>query len=115
MQALKRFSSFLLLTASLVLVACNTLGIPSADSFKERLAVGYATVTTVRQTTTTLLQAKKISAEDGQNILEQTNTARAGLDIARKLSLVDFTAANGKLTAISTVLTGLQTYLATKQ
>ena len=93
---------------------CASVGLPTADSFNERLAVGYSTVTTIRQSATTLLQAKKITADDGQNVLEQTNSARAGLDIARTLSKVDVKAAEGKLTAARAVLSALQSYLAAR-
>ena len=94
---------------------CASVGLPTADSFNERLAVGYASVTTIRQTATALLQAKKISADDGQQVLDQTNNARQGLDIARTLSKTNLAAADGKLTAIRTALNAVQTYLAARQ
>lgn len=97
-----------------MLSACAQIGLPTAETFNERLAVGYATVTTVRQSATTLLVAKKITAADGQNVLDQTDNARAGLDVARTLSKIDLKAADAKLTAIRTILTGLQTYLASR-
>ena len=97
-----------------LLTACAQLGLPSAGTFNERLAVGYTTVTTVRQSATTLLVAKKITADDAQNVLSQTDNARAGLDIARTMSKADPKAADAKLTAIRTILTGLQTYLTSK-
>ena len=97
------------------LSGCASVGLPTADSFNERLAVGYASVTTIRQTATALLQAKKISADDGQQVLDQTNNARQGLDIARTLSKTNLAAADGKLTAIRTALNAVQTYLAARQ
>lgn len=103
---------------SLVLVSflsgCAALGLPTADSFNERLAVGYMTVTTVRATTATLLNAKKLTAEDGDNVLKSTDAARAGLDVARTLSKVDMKAADSKLTMIRTTLTALQAYLTSR-
>jgi len=98
----------------LLLGACETLGIPTATSFNERLAVGYSTVTEVRQTATTLLNAKKLTADDGQQILDQTNNARAGLDVARTLAKTDLKGADSKLTAVRAALTALQAYLETK-
>jgi hypothetical protein len=95
----------------LFLTACTSLNVPSVDTFNKKLAVGYTTVTSVRESATVLLNLKKISAEDGKNILEQTNIARAGLDVARELSTKDLTAAESKLAAISTILQALQTYL----
>jgi len=103
------------ITMVAMLSACAQLGVPTATTFNERLAVGYGTVTTVRQTATTLLTAKQISADDADNVLKTTDTARAGLDVARTLSGTNLTAADQKLTAIHTVLSALSTYLATRQ
>jgi hypothetical protein len=61
-----------------------------------------------------LLQAKKISAEDAQNIQTQADTARAGVDISRKLCGTDPAAADNRLTAAVTILQALSTYLATR-
>lgn len=94
-----------------LLTGCSTLGIPTADTFNARLAVGYSTVTTVRLTAKTLLDSQRITAEDGQNVLDQTNHARAGLDIARKLAAVDLKQADAKLTAIRITLDALKEYL----
>lgn len=98
-----------------VLPACAQLGVPTPDTFNEKLAVAYTTVTTARQSATTLLQAKKITPDDAQHVLDQTNNARAGLDVARQLSKQDLKAADGKLTAIRSALEALQAYLASRQ
>ena len=103
------------LLLSFLLASCAQLGINQTTSFNENLAIGYTSVTTVRQTATTLLNAKKLTAEDGQNILQQTDNARTGLDIARKLSSTDMNSATGKLNAIRTILSSISAYLATKQ
>jgi hypothetical protein len=94
---------------------CAQLGLPTATTFQERLTVGYALNAEVRNTATTLLNAKKLTADDGQNILDQTNTARAGLDVARTIGKSDPKAGDAKLTAVRTVLLALQAYLATKK
>lgn len=98
----------------LFLPGCETLGLSKAETFNERAAVALGTITTVRQTATTLLNEKKITADDGQNVLTQTDTARAGLDIARTLNKSNPQAANAKLDAVRKVLTGLQAYLASR-
>ena len=107
--------TFLWLIAVLLLVGCETLGIPKPESFKEKLAFGYATVTSVRQSATTLLTAKKISADDAQHVQDQANNARTGLDVARGLEKTDPKAADAKLTAIRTALTALQAYLVSRE
>lgn len=101
--------------ALLSLAACAQLGIPQADQFNERVAVGYATVTAVRASATTLLDARKISSADAVNVQQQADTARAGLDIARTLDTTSPAAADAKLQSALTVLTALETYLRSKQ
>jgi hypothetical protein len=101
---------FIALTAT----SCAQLGLPTATTFQERLTAGYALNAEVRNTAATLLTAKKMTVEDAQNILDQTNTARAGLDVARTIGKSDLKAGDAKLTATRTVLLALQAYLATK-
>lgn len=108
MKAYRNFAA----VALLVLCACSSLGLPTAKTFNERLAVGYGTVTTVRQETGTLLSGNRIKAEDAQNVQTQADNARTGLDLARAVSPTDPTGAETKLTQALQVLQALQTYLA---
>jgi hypothetical protein len=97
--------------------AAGTNGMGSVllpQTFNERIAASYALVTTLRATTTTLLNAGKISGIDGANVLAVTDVARAGIDVARTLSATDLTSADAKLTATNTALIALQQYLATR-
>lgn len=112
MRQVQRYAMFYLVA---MLTACAQLGVPPAESFNERLAAGYALNSQVRATATQLLNAKKISAADGQNVLDQTNNARAGLDVAREMSKFNLEAADGKLTAIRTAMTAVQAYLAIRK
>lgn len=98
----------------MALAGCQTLGIPQAETFNQRLAVGYATVTGTRQTALSLLQAGKIDAGDAQNVQNQADNARAGLDIARSLSATAPQAADSKLSAVLTGLNALDAYLKTR-
>lgn len=104
-----------LLFVASMLAACAQLGLPTADTFNEKLAVAYGSVTQVRSSALQLLEAKKISADDAANVNTTADTARAALDIARKTSLTDITAANSKLTAATAILNAVSVYLATKQ
>lgn len=97
------------------LQGCAALGLPSPQSFNERLAVGYASVTSARETATSLLNAGKISVGDAENVLEQTDNARAGLDIAREVHATAPDAANAKLTAVLTALKALEAYLGSQR
>jgi hypothetical protein len=98
----------------LALTSCAQLGLPTATTFQERLTAGYALNAEVRNSAATLLNAKKLTADDGQNILAQTDNARAGLDVARVIAKGDPKAGDAKLTAVRTVLLALQAYLTTK-
>lgn len=95
----------------------NPLGsvLLAPDTFSERLAVGYALVGQVRATATALLDAKRITADDGQNTLEATDVFRAGLDVARGMAATDLSSAEAKLAAIRTGLTALKTYVDGRQ
>ncbi len=109
---LRNWMFFGLLAAS---VGCAQLGVPSVDTFNQRAAVAISTVTAVRATATTMLQERKITSEDAQNVQDGANTARAGIEVARTLSKVNLAQADNKLTAVSTALQALNAYLATRK
>lgn len=93
---------------------CAFLGVPTAQTFNERAALALSSVTTARQGALTLLQAKRITPADADNIQRQADTARAAIDVARSLHATDPAAGNAKLTQAQTVLTALDAYLKTK-
>jgi uncharacterized protein YfiM (DUF2279 family) len=104
----------LVLFVAALLVACAQMGVPTPDTFNAKLAVGIGTVTELRQAATTLVLAHKISPDDADNVLKQTDNAAAGLTIARAMSTTDQTAANAKLAASVAVLTAIKAYLASQ-
>lgn len=98
-----------------VLTACAALGLPTAQTFNERLAVGYGAVTAVRNSAATLVATGKITPDDAQNVQTQADNARAALDLARTAYRSGDTAgATTKLDTTATVLRALQAYLASK-
>jgi hypothetical protein len=101
---------FLLLAAG-----CAALGLPTPEKFNERLAAAYVTATAIVDGTRIVLATKKITPDDAQNILKQTDNLVAALDVARSMSRSDPVAANTKLSATVTALTALQAYLASKE
>lgn len=105
---------YLWLATVLALAGCQTLGIPQAETFNQRLAVGYVGVTTARQTALTLLQADKIGTDDAQQVQQQADNLRAGLDVARSLRASSPQAADSKLTATLAALQALDAYLKTR-
>jgi len=95
----------------------------ASTDFNQNLAAGYSANAGIRQSATTLLNTKQMSSDDGQNVLEQTDSARKGLDLARSFCNVDpkthlcrgdLTTATNKLTAARAVLQAVQAYLLTK-
>ena len=112
---MKKFWILLLLAGAPAFLTpgCAQLGI-QPETFNQRLAVSYSTVTTIRQTALTLLQAKKISVADARHIQEQADNARSGLDIARAMRADDPKGADNKLESVRTALAALNAYLVAK-
>lgn len=103
----------LLALALVCLTACQSLGVPPADTFQKRLAAGYATVQTVADSTRSLLTAGKVTPSEAQRVQKANTEALAGLDAAATLARTDLTQADTRLTVAITVLSGLQAFLAT--
>jgi hypothetical protein len=97
-----------------LLAGCAQLGLPTAQTFEDKLTAGYALSTAVKDTATSLLNAKKISADDAQHVLDQTRNAKHGLDVARALSKTDLNAADSKVVAVRAALEAVQAYLKTR-
>ena len=104
-----------LLALFALLVGCAQLGVPTPETTQERIAVTVASVTGVRQSTLTLLQAKRITPDDAENIQKQADNVIAAAQVARSLVGVDPAAADAKLQQTRAVLLALQQYLLTKQ
>lgn len=113
MQRVQRYFMFYVMAA--LVAGCASLGVPPADTFSEKLAAGYSLNAQVRATATELLNAKKISSSDGQNVMDQTNNFRAGLDIARTMAMTNLESAESKLNAVRNGMTALQSYLASRK
>jgi hypothetical protein len=99
-----------LLRKVLVLAALITVA-GCATDFNGRLATGYQSVTAVRTTTLSLLQAEKIKVDDAQNVQDIADKVRTGLDIARDVHAADPDLGDDKLASALTILETLQKYL----
>ena len=60
-----------------LLAGCAALGLEAPQTFNEKLAVGYSTVTAVRAAAATFVSSGKLSPDDAQNVQTQADTARA--------------------------------------
>jgi len=100
-----------ILSLAFILSSCSLLGIPKPQSFNQELALGFASVTALRNTATALLQAKKISADDAQNVQNQADNLREGLVVARRYEKDDPKTASAKLKAVMAAVTSIQDYL----
>lgn len=102
----------LLFLTLILLSSCAYLGIPQAETFNAKLATGYITVTSVRETTTSLVSADAISPQDAANIQRTADAVRSGLDIAKTLGAG---AGDDKLASSLILLTELQKYVNSKK
>lgn len=107
--------TLLALAITVLPMACGVLGVPPAKTFNEKWLAAQTADTTILQTEVALLQAGKISKEDGKNIEAQADNVKAGLDVARTIYETDEAGGTSKLDSVVTALTALQTYLATKE
>jgi hypothetical protein len=115
------------LPAVLALSGCQVLGVPAATGWNERLAGGYSLVTTVREAAGVRLDGQVAKAQgveeerrrvlllaakaDAQNLQDQADKAREGLDIARDLRGLNLGAAEERLTSTLRILEALQKYV----
>ena len=95
-----------------LLVGCAQLGLSTAQSFDQKLAVAYGTHTAIERATATELKAGHLKKADAQEVLTLADQSKSLLDAARMAG--DTSVAQNKLTLAVAVLTQLQTYLNTR-
>jgi hypothetical protein len=108
---------FLLALMSLVVGmvgACAAMGGIAPETYGERLAYAKITVTGARQLGGQLLDARKISADDAQQIQNQADLARDSIKVVEGMRATDPTAADIRLQGIVAGLRGLAIYLNSK-
>lgn len=80
---MKKYTAFAVL---LILVsACASLGLPTARSTEDRLALSYTAITQVAASTESLFKQKQISKERAEQVLKALRASLALLDQARDL------------------------------
>lgn len=87
-------------------MGCATLAKP--ETFEQKLAYAYGSVTAVRQTATDLLKRDRITVEQARYVQEKADEARGYLDLARTSDPAE---AQDKLQTAITILTALEASL----
>lgn len=95
----------------IALTACTLFGVPTPETFNQRTIFALGQVTAVRESATELVSSNAITADDAQNVQDQANTARAGIDLAVTFHATDPTQAENRLAAAEVILEALKTYL----
>jgi hypothetical protein len=88
---------------------------PDLDTFNKKLGAALTLNTAIRRASVTLMDANKISSQDGENVMAANDAAKAGLDLAATMSKIDLNAADGKLTAVNATLVALEAYLTSRR
>lgn len=98
----------------ILLAACQSLGVPPADTFNKRVIVANGLVESASATVETLFVAGKLSQPEARQFNQRCADAAAGIDITRQTRVTDPTAADAKLTAIIAGLNALNAELKTR-
>lgn len=100
--------------AVLVLPGCLTKTV-TPQTFNESAAAGLTAVNAVRKASLTLLQARRITPDDDENVQGQADIAKNGIDVARGIyGTGDVTGAELKLRTSMAVLRAAQSYVCAK-
>lgn len=119
----------ILFAAVAMLAACASLGLSTSDTFMKRSAAAALTVQTVAESATIALKAGKLSKGDAENVVTTGRATLDGIRVAQTLYLsacpllpkteisdpkCTAPAAENKLSAMLTIMTALQSYVATQ-
>lgn len=106
---------FALLLPIVLLVGCAQIGLQPAQTFDEKVAYAYGSVTSLRLSAVNALNAGTIMSADADKVQTLADQARAFLDGARAVNAAgDNAGAEDKLMRASIILTELQKYMAAK-
>ena len=115
MMKMKTTAMASMLIMVMMVAGCQALLGISPKSFPDRLAAGYSSVTTVRESATVLLNRGVLTANDAQNVQNQANSVRQGLDVADALYKIRPADGEDKLIITLRILNTLEAYLEEKQ
>ena len=104
--------SVLSLAVALSTTGCTGIGTVAPQNTEQRLAYSEGTVTAVREAAANALLAGTITREQAQKVLQDTDAARMGIDVARSLEASgDTSGAKAKLDIAASLLAGVQAIL----
>lgn len=103
--------SLLLTLAILALAGCQSLGLAPAQTLDQKLAYGYAGVTTALTTIASATTAGQLTSIQATNANALALQVKSVLDSARALESTNAPAAQNDLTLAISSLTAVQTYL----
>ncbi len=105
---------FLTIVCLWVLSACSAIGVPTPQTFNERLAVSISTVSEIRSGAKTLLVSNKITPDEAEKIQQGADNARGAIEVARTVYATDPVSANTTLATTIKALAALRAVLASK-
>jgi len=109
-----RRAAALLLTWLFAWAVAACAAIPAADTFNKKLAGAYIGATAVAQMTGTAAATGKITPAQKDEVVAKLLIVMAALKAAESAHAANPTAAESHLTTALTVITGLQSYLASQ-
>ncbi|SRR5258706_11968572 len=95
-----------------LLVACNSLGVMTPQTFNQKLAYAVGVHTAILQSATQAVSSGTLSSSDAEAVLKQADNAKLVLDTAQAANAAgDIKGADNKLGMALVVLNALQSYL----
>jgi hypothetical protein len=101
----------LALLIALPMLGCQSLGLTTPQTFDQKLAYGYAGVTTALNTVTTALSAGQLSSAQATQANSLVLQAKVILDTARSEEGTNLSSAQNDLTLALTAMNAVETYL----
>jgi hypothetical protein len=102
---------YILLAVILLLAACASLGLTTPQTLDQKLAYGYAGVTTALNTIATATTAGQLTSTQATDANALALQVKTILDNARALETTNATSAQNDLTLALSSLTAVQQYL----
>ena len=115
LQDFKDFKAGLALYILLSVVACGMLGLTPPQTFNQKLAYAYGSLTSARTATKDLLNSNRITAQEAKVMQRRADNVREFLDAARTAyAAKDSSTAETELKAATGLITALQEILKSK-